>query len=600
MNFDAPSVGAAADAAADATTMAALMCVDPCGLGGVVLRGGAGPRRDAWLRQVAGLLPEGAPLRRVPLGIQEDRLLGALDLAATLAAGRPIHQQGLLAESDGGIVVLGMAERIEPRTAALVAAVLDTQEIGIERHGASDRRTVRIGVIALDEGSGDEERAPDRLLDRLAGRIEIQPGANGDHCAAAAAWTRSGVARARTLLPQVVADDAMRQALCAAALALGIDSLRAPILAIRAARAHAALDDRIVVSQADAIVAARLVLLPRATTLPTAADEQEAGDEHGDRSEPSSADGEGDVPGEQRASRPMEDAILAAASAVLPPGLLALLTAGGVTSQRLRREGRFGVRIAGGSRGRPNGVLRGHPRSGARLNLMETLRAAAPWQALRRREVETPNGSSIVQVRRDDFRLTRFKQRSETTTLFAVDASGSAALHRLGEAKGAVELLLADCYVRRDRVALIAFRGRSAEVLLPPTRSLARARRCLAGLAGGGGTPLATAIESMLALADATRRRGCTPVAVWLTDGRANVALDGTGGRHDAAADALRMARCVRAAGVRALVLDTSAHPHDAARELAREMGAIYLPLPHADASQLSSVVRAATGACGR
>jgi magnesium chelatase subunit D len=234
------------------------------------------------------------------------------------------------------------------------------------------------------------------------------------------------------------------------------------------------------------------------------------------------------------------------------------------------------------------------------LNLMETLRAAAPWQVLRRRELGPQEGPRIVHVRGDDFRVTRFKPRSETTTLFVVDASGSAALHRLGEAKGAVELLLADCYVRRDRVALIAFRGRCAEVLLPPTRSLARARRCLAGLAGGGGTPLATAIEATLALADAARRRGCTPVAVWLTDGCANVALDGTGGRHDAAADAMRMARRVRAAGVRALVLDTSAHPHEAARELAREMGAIYLPLPHADASRLSGVVRAATGASAR
>jgi magnesium chelatase subunit D len=142
-------------------------------------------------------------------------------------------------------------------------------------------------------------------------------------------------------------------------------------------------------------------------------------------------------------------------------------------------------------------------------------------------------------VRKDDFRIQRFKHRSETTAIFVVDASGSSALHRLAEAKGAVELLLADCYVRRDRVALVAFRGRGAELLLPPTRSLVRTKRSLAGLPGGGGTPLAAGIEAGLALADGVKRRGGTPLLVLLTDGRANVARDGSGGRVKAGEEAL-------------------------------------------------------------
>jgi magnesium chelatase subunit D len=101
-----------------------------------------------------------------------------------------------------------------------------------------------------------------------------------------------------------------------------------------------------------------------------------------------------------------------------------------------------------------------------------------------------------VLIRADDFQVMRYQQRSETTTLFVVDASGSSALHRLAEAKGAVESLLADCYVRRDRVALMAFRGKGCELILPPTRSLTRAKRSLAGLPGGGGTPMATAIDA--------------------------------------------------------------------------------------------------------
>ncbi len=108
-------------------------------------------------------------------------------------------------------------------------------------------------------------------------------------------------------------------------------------------------------------------------------------------------------------------------------------------------------------RGRPIGTRRGELSAGARLNVIETLRAAAPWQKLRRQEM--PGAAARVLVRSSDFRITRFQQRTESTAIFVVDASGSAALNRLAEAKGAVELLLADCYVRRDQVALLAFRG---------------------------------------------------------------------------------------------------------------------------------------------
>jgi magnesium chelatase subunit D len=197
-----------------------------------------------------------------------------------------------------------------------------------------------------------------------------------------------------------------------------------------------------------------------------------------------------------------------------------------------------------------------------------------------------------VEIRKEDFRLTRFQQRTETSVIFSVDASGSAALQRLAEAKGAVEQVLGDCYVRRDHVALIAFRGREATLLLPPTRSLARVRRCLADLAGGGTTPLASGIDAALALSLEARKRGKTPVLVLMTDGRANVARDGREGGAVASADALASARAVRAAGVRALFLDTAPRPRPAAKLLATEMGARYLPLPYVDAVGISRQVQ--------
>jgi magnesium chelatase subunit D len=227
----------------------------------------------------------------------------------------------------------------------------------------------------------------------------------------------------------------------------------------------------------------------------------------------------------------LEDIVLDAAKAALPPDLLAHQAAGDRGRGLARAPGRAGQVKASVKRGRPIGIRTGEPKNGARLHLLETLKAAAPWQALRGR-------SDWFQVRRDDFRIVRFRQRIGTTTIFAVDASGSAAMHRLAEAKGAVELLLADCYVRRDQVAMIAFRGDGATLLLPPTGSLLRAKRCLAGLPGGGPTPLATGIAAAHGLAGSIRRAGRTPVITLLTDARANIARDGTGGRPRAEAEA--------------------------------------------------------------
>jgi magnesium chelatase subunit D len=225
-----------------------------------------------------------------------------------------------------------------------------------------------------------------------------------------------------------------------------------------------------------------------------------------------------------------------------------------------------------------------------------TLRAAAPWQPLRRRawtaQPDRAQGPR-VHVRPDDFHVRRYAERRGTTTVFAVDASGSAALHRLAEAKGAVELLLAECYVRRDEVAVLAFRGRGAELLLPPTRSLVRARRSLAGLPGGGGTPLAAGIEMALRVVSQVQREGASPLVVLLTDGRANVTLGGQGGRTQAAEDALAAAHRLRALRVRSLLVDTSVRPEPAAAALALAMGARYLALPQADAHALSGAVQA-------
>ncbi len=649
-----------ASAEGEAAAVAALFAIDPAGLGGIALRAGAGPQRDAWLAQLRGLLPAETPWRRMPLHIGDGRLLGGLDLAATLQAGRPISQRGLLAEADGGVVVVAMAERIGAGTAARLAAVLDTQQVVMERDGLGERRASRIGVVALDEGIGDDEGLPARWLDRFAFRLALPlrsvrfaaGDSDGDSADAGEhPITAAQIADARQHLPQVQAADGVIDALCAAALALGIASIRAPWLALRAACAAAALDGRHEVTDDDAALAARLVLAPRATQLPVAeAPPQEqddtptgnAADEPSPAPPPDPTDsppqgadaGDNDQAQSDAANaaaqppptpESLDDLVLEAAIAAIPPGLLATLMGGPLPKASAQRHAAGAGLIRHGQlRGRPSGVRRGEPRAGARLNLIETLRAAAPWQLLRRREAEAkaaaarnephqaganaphaphagpqvaPHAAPHIHVRREDFHVTHFKQRSETTTVFAVDASGSAALHRLAEAKGAVELLLADCYVRRDSVAVLGFRGKSAELLLPPTRSLVRAKRSLAGLPGGGGTPLAAGIDAAHDLADSVRRRGGTAVIVLLTDGRANIARDGAPGRARATQDAAAAAKRVQAAGFRTLLLDTSPQPQESGRQLARDLGALYLPLPHAGAAAMSQVVRAVSAA---
>jgi magnesium chelatase subunit D len=392
---------------------------------------------------------------------------------------------------------------------------------------------------------------------------------------------------ARAALGRVVVSDAVLEQVCGLAAAFGVESVRACLFAVRAAKACAALAGRDCVEAADVEVAARLVLVPRATRMPApAADEPDEIPEEPPAPEQAPEESEGE-------QKPLEDSVAEAQMAVLPPELLAAL-AGAMGPRRMARGAGQSGKTNSPKRGRPAGSRRGQLGRGERLSLVETLRAAAPWQRLR-----VPAAGQKIVVKSDDFRVKTFKEQARTVAIFAVDASGSSAINRLAEAKGAIQLLLADCYVRRDQVALIAFRGKAAEVLLAPTHALARAKRSLAGLPGGGPTPLAMGIDAARVMAEAERRAGKLPLLVLLTDGGANVSRAGTPGRAAAGADALAAAQGCRALGLSALVVDTAPRPQKFVSALASEMGARYLALPFADAGRLSAAVQAEGGRRG-
>lgn len=550
----------------DALLAARLLAVAPRQLRGIQLRGG-GPARDTVLDQLRANFPQDAPWRRLPSTIDDERLLGGIDLAASLAEGRPVLQSGLLAEASGGVLVAPMAERMREGLAGKLAQAMDIRDEG------------RFALALLDDGREPEEQPPANVLDRIAFHCDLSRVESLDHDLP---WDRRSVAFEAVA---EAGDDDM-SALAQTAAALGIETVRPLLFASSTARAHAALSGRTAIEAADLQAAARLVLAPRATQIPQLHESEEPAPTP--EPEEPSASNEDSI--EQLPDQPLEDLILEAAIAAIPADVLEQIAEGRL--QRSAPGGGSGQRTRSALRGKPLGARPGIPRGGARMALVDTLRAAVPWQEIRRRE--EPATKRAILVRKDDLRIRRFEERMATVTVFCVDASGSAAMARLAEAKGAVELILAQAYVKRSEVALIAFRGESAEVLLPPTRSLTRARRALAQLPGGGGTPLASGVQAGQQMAEAISARGRTPFLVFLTDGSANIAANGTPGRAQAREDAKEAARRVAAAHIDALVIDISPRPRADAEQLAATMRARYLPLPMADAAALERAVSAA------
>ncbi len=526
-----------------------LLAIDPA-LGGITLRARAGPVRDGFLGSLAVL---DCNLVKLHPAMTDDVLHGGLDLSATLAAGRVVQKQGLL--QGPRPILLTMAERTPPGFAARLAAHLDA--------GGGP-------LIALDEGAAPDETLPPALQERLAFEVDL-----------------TGISRASAIAPKgktprpypVLHTPAQLAQIVTTAAQCGIDSLRAPAFALAAAKAHAVLHGRTALSDADITAACTLTLAHRATQIPEAEPPAPVPETEPDAGE-KTQNTDFDIPNE---------ILLDAIRAMLPDDLLDRVAA---LRARTGKGNGTGAARKGNRRGRPLPSRAGRKGDDARIDLVATLRAAAPWQTIRRHDT----GREGLHIRASDIRAKRFEERSDRLLIFAVDASGSAALARLAEAKGAVELLLAQAYARRDHVALISFRGTEAEVLLPPTRSLVQTKRRLASLPGGGGTPLAAGLQSALEQALQAQRRGLTPTICILTDGRANIARDGSANRVLAADDAQHMARTIRANGVDALVIDTGNRPAEALKSLSQTLKAPYLPLPRADANRLSAAVSDALG----
>ena len=556
-------------------------------------------------RRAEGPLPRAgrAPsLVELPVSATEDRLVGTLDLEHALKHGERRFEPGLLARANRAILYVDEVNLLDDH---LVDTLLDAAAMGVntvEREGVSFRHPSRfmlVGTMNPEEG----ELRP-QLLDRFGLCVDVtgekDPGQrveiirrrrdyDADPATFAQQWQaaedelRSRLRTARGLAERVTVPDELLFAIANLALTVGVDGHRADQAMARAAAAHAALDRRDTATTHDLAIVAPLVLAHR--TKRTLFDEPRL--DAGAMAAVIASVLGAESPGTAEPAEPAESV-----SASIGAGQTVIweTDSGGspdsaqeasdvelrAAVDRVKRSaaGRTHKSASADQRGRH--VRSRLSQSGAEVSdvaLGATLREAAPSQSNRHSEDDL----AVVVEAQDVHEKVRVRSVG-TTIVFCVDTSSSmGAAERVSAARGAVLDLLVDAYRRRDRVAMVAFRGQGSSVVLAPTSSVQLAEMRLRDLPVGGATPLASGILTALEVLERERRRAPESV-LWLvlvSDGKANVGVGGGQGSPDA----LSAARRVRAAGVNTVFVDVSGPSDSGAqgRELATAAGAEYL-----------------------
>ena len=595
-----------------------LLAVDPS-LGGVVIPSAVGSGKSTLARAFADILPEGTPFVELPLNVTEDRLIGGVDLEATLASGVRVVQHGVLTKAHGGVLYVDSLSLLDSSAVSHIMDAMSRGEVLVEREGLSEVHPANFMLVGTYDPSDGEVRIG--LLDRIG--IIVPFTAQNDFRArkkivSIVLGTRDQedtedelkmlgglIQAARDQLPHVSITNDQIKALIQTALSLGVEGNRVDVFTVRAALASAALAQRSDVEEEDMKLAIKLVLIPRATRMPereAEAEEAPPQEEPPQQEEPeaeeedappdtSEADAEADE--EQKDTPDMiEELMMDAIETELPDNILNISLA----SKKKAKSGSRGEAL-NNRRGRFVRAQPGEMRSG-KVALIPTLISAAPWQESRRKEKKIAGRpKTALIISKDDVKIKRFRDKSGTLFIFMVDASGSMALNRMRQAKGAVASLLQNAYVHRDQVALISFRGKQAQVLLPPSQSVDRAKRELDVLPTGGGTPLASALYLGWETAKQARTKGISQIMfVLITDGRGNIGLQSSfdpdaakPSKEDLEKEVEALSGSIMADGIAAIVVDTQMNylSRGEAPKLAQKLGGRYFYLPNAKAEQI-------------
>jgi magnesium chelatase subunit D len=586
-----------------------LLAVDPS-LGGVVIPASVGSGKSTLARAFARLLPEDTPFVELPINATEDRLLGGLDLEMVLATGKRVIEKGLLAKAHGGVLYVDSLNLLDSMISAQLIDTISRGAVIIEREGLSAVHEAKFMLVATFDPSDGEVRMG--LLDRIGIIVPFSAQSTAevraevvrcvrakelehatDHAEAEQEETalRALILAARADLKKVVLYDEQLEALVQTALELGVEGNRADVFAAKVAVANAALNGETEVGDDDLKLAAKLVLLPRATRIPEKEEEPIESIAPPQTPPPENGNNEESQTNEPQLPSPedLSNMLLETIETVLPESMLNLNFA----QQRKGKSGKRGV-AENKRRGKYIRAVSGSLQEG-KLALIPTLMAAAPWQRTRRTEPQGRVKNRLI-IKKEDIRIKRFRDKAGTLFVFVVDSSGSMALNRMRQAKGAVSHLLQSAYIHRDQVALVAFRGKKAEVLLPPSQSVERAKRELDVLLTGGGTPLASALlTAWKTIVQMRDKSNLQATLVLITDGRANVALDQSQGDREKIQKELdELSALIRSDNIHSIVIDTQMNflTKGEAQQLAQKLGGKYVYLPNARAEQIAQAIQ--------